>query len=115
MGWKPKGNPCKIKGILLGWEPRQKLGIIPEEEEDFLQRSLLPSTERHPNHWEFPPISSPPYYLSLAHKPPCTSKGPHNMTVGPRNTLQGHISKRQEGSTIVVSIGLKWIDPLQFN
>ena len=31
-------------------EPRQKLGIIPEEEEDFLQRSLLPSYERHPNH-----------------------------------------------------------------
>ena len=31
-------------------ELRQKLGIIPEEEEDFLQRSLLPSYERHPNH-----------------------------------------------------------------
>ena len=25
------------------------------------------------------------------------------MTVGPRNTLQGHISKKHEGSTIVTS------------
>ena len=36
MGWKPKDNPCKIRGIPLGWEFRQKLGIVPEEEEDFL-------------------------------------------------------------------------------
>ena len=35
MGWKPKGNPCKIRGIALGWELRQKFGIVPEEEEDF--------------------------------------------------------------------------------
>ena len=78
MGWKPKGNPCKIKGIPLGWELRQKLGIIPEEEEDLPIRSLLPSYEMHHNHWGFSPISSPLGYLSLAHKPQYTSGGPHN-------------------------------------
>ena len=50
MAWKSRGNPCKIRGIPLGWEPRQKSEIIPEEEEDFPQRSLLPSYERHSNH-----------------------------------------------------------------
>ena len=102
MGWKSKGNTCKIRWIPLGWELRQKLGIIPEEEEDFLQRSLHPSYERHPNHWESPPRSSPPGYLSLANKPPCTSEGPHNMTSEPRNTLQEHISKRYEESMNVI-------------
>ena len=32
---KTENNPCKIRGIPLGWEPRQKLGIILEEEQDF--------------------------------------------------------------------------------
>ena len=41
MGWKRKGNPCKIRGIPLGWEPRQKLGIIPREEEDFLKKACF--------------------------------------------------------------------------
>ena len=45
-----KATHAKIRGILLGWEPRQKLGIIFEGEKDFLQRSLLPSYERHLNH-----------------------------------------------------------------
>jgi len=35
---------------------------ISKEEEDFLPRSLLSSYERHPNHWGFPPWSSPPGY-----------------------------------------------------
>ena len=86
MGWKPKGNSCKIREISLVWEPRQKLGIIPKGEKDSPQRSLLPSFERHPNHWEFLPRSSPLDCPSLAHKPPYTSEGPHNMTVEPRNT-----------------------------
>ena len=103
MGWKLKGNPCKIRGIPLGWESRKKLGIIPEEEEDFLQRNSLPSFERHPNHWGFPPKSSPLDYLSLAHKPPYTSESLHNMTIEQRNTLQGHISKRPEGPKVVQS------------
>ena len=101
MGWKPKCNPCKIRGISLGWESRQKLGIIPKEEEDFLQRNLLSSFQRHLNHWEFLPRSSPLDYLSLAHKPPYTFEGPQNVIVEPRNTLQGQISTRHKGSMIV--------------
>ena len=51
------------------------------------------SVYKHPIHWRFPPRSSPSGYISLAHKPPCTSKGPHNMNFEPRITLQEHISK----------------------
>ena len=40
-----KVTHAKIWEIPLGWEFRQKLGIIPKEEEDFQQRSLLPSYE----------------------------------------------------------------------
>ena len=88
-----KATHAKNRGILLGWEPRQKLGIIPKGEKGFLQRSLLPSYERHPNHWGSLPRSSLPGYLSLAHKLSCTSEGPHNMSFEPRNTLQEHTSK----------------------
>ena len=106
--WWVKGNPFKIRRILLGWEPRRKLGIIPKEEENFKQRSFLPSYERYPNHWGFPLRSSPSGYLSLDHKPPCTSRGPHNMTFGPRSTLQEHISKRHEESMNVASHLWEW-------
>ena len=93
-----KVTHVKIWEIPVGWEFRQKLGIIPKEEEDFQQRSLLPSYERHPNHWGFPSRLSPPGYLSLAHKLPCTSEGQHNMNFRPRNTLQEHTSKWHEES-----------------
>ena len=87
MGWKLKGNLCKIRGIPLGWEPRQKLGIIPKEEEDFPWRSLLPSYERHPNYCGFLPRSSPPGYLFLAHRPPCTSKDPNKYDLWTKKYL----------------------------
>ena len=103
MGWKPKGNPCKIKGIPRGWEPRKKLRIILEGEKDVPQKGLLPSYERNPNHWGSPLRSNPPNYLSLAHKLSCTSEGPHNTSFEPRNTLQEHTSQKHDESTSVAS------------
>ena len=79
---------AKIREVLLSWEPRQKLRIIPDGEKDFSQRSLLPSYERHLNHWGSSPRSSPLGYHSLAYKLPCTSEGPHNMSFEPGNNLQ---------------------------
>ena len=39
-----KATNAKVRGISLGWESRQKLGIIPKRGEGSLQRKLLPST-----------------------------------------------------------------------
>ena len=95
MGWKLKINSYKIRGIPLGWEPRQKLGTIPEEKEDFPQRSLLPSYERHPNYWGFLLRLRPPNYLILAHKPPCTSEGLHNDFWTKKYLIRAHKQKVQ--------------------
>ena len=44
----------------------------------------------------FRPRSSSPSYLSLAHKPPCTSKGPHNMTWTKKYLAREHKHKTRK-------------------